>query len=271
VVEDWLRLKTSHFQISSLGILGFLLMETAIFRRDYIPYSFLIFRTDLLSSYSGGVKLIRTSFFVVLILFCAFTVTAFGDESGKSPATDVPTAESEGNEEDLKPSYLRDRFQFTVNAGAGISRYQWHFSGGIQADFNANPVLGIGLRTTVDYGLKYDNLNINLYVLYKIWWFYVGPGVSFLVQGITIPTDDAKYAAAYPYDPVASLALTAGARFPVARIGPGFLTVDISVDWYQTDTPLTQPTPPITGETLDELLNGSIYAFKIAARLGYTF
>lgn len=215
--------------------------------------------------------MIRIKILTLVLLLSLISVMAFGDDSGKNSEPEDSVVESAESGDNLKPSYLRDRFQFTMNAGVGFSRHQWQFSGGLQADFNANVLVGIGIRSTVDYGLKYDNLNINVYLLYKIWWFYVGPGVSFIVQGMTLPSDDSKYAAIYSYKPVASIALTAGTRFPVARIGPGFLTVDISVDWYQNDIPLSQITPPLTGSTINELLNGSIYAFKVAARLGYTF
>ncbi len=199
-------------------------------------------------------------FTIMIFLLCIVSFAVFGAETKESTA---------GEKE--KPSYLLANFQFTVNAGVGFSAYQWHFTGGLQADFNANPVLGIGFKSTVDYGFDYGNLNINLYILYKIWWFYIGPGVSFIVQGMTIPADDSKYVSAYPNDGVASLAFTGGARFPVARIGPGFMTMDLSIDWYQNDIPLSQITPPFTGARIKELVNGSTYAFKFAARLGYTF
>ena len=208
-------------------------------------------------------------FFLFLITtFMAFA--AESDEGHQGADQDSVIEESEDGKA-TKKSYSRDNFHFTVNAGAGFSAYQWHFTGGLQADFYANPVLGVGFKTTVDYGFKYQNLNINLYVLYKIWWFYIGPGVSFIVQGMTMPADDPDYVNAYPYGSVASLAFTGGMRFPLARIGPGFMTIDFSIDWYQNDIPYTEPTPPFTGNTLNDLLYGSVYAFKFGARLGYTF
>ncbi len=210
---------------------------------------------------------------IMFVLFLIITFVAFATESNVDhQRADQDSAVEESKDVNaIKTSYNLDDFQFTVNAGAGFSAYQWHFTGGLQADFYANPVLGVGFKTTVDYGFKYQNLNINLYVLYKIWWFYIGPGVSFFVQGMTIPADDPEYVSAYPFDSVASLALTGGMRFPLARIGPGFMTMDLSIDWYQNDIPLSEPTPPFNGNTLKELINGSTYAFKFAARLGYTF
>lgn len=79
------------------------------------------------------------------------------------------------------------------------------------------------------------------------------------------------YIKVFPYDSVISLAFTGGMRFPIARIGPGFMTMDLSIDWYQNDIPLSEPTPPFNGKTLKELVYGSAYAFKFGARLGYTF
>lgn len=215
--------------------------------------------------------MIRKIIFIYVLAFFIIPVTAFGEESSDSPSESRESTESESGEEELRYSYLKDDFQFTFNAGVGFTTYQWEFTGGFQFDFNANPVIGAGVKTTVDYGLKYGNLNINLYALYKVWWFYVGPGVSFIVRGMTIPADDPDYVRAYSYQSAASLALTGGLRFPFVRMGPGFLTMDVSIDWYQTDIPLSQPTPPYSGNTLDELIKGTVYAFKFAARLGYTF
>jgi hypothetical protein len=209
---------------------------------------------------------------IAFSLIVVVSILAFGTDkkTEEQPAAEMLPDET-SEEETVKASYMRDKFQFTTNAGVGLNSYQWHFTGGFQVDFNANPVIGAGIKTTIDYGLKYDNLNINIYALYKVWWFYFGPGVSFIVQGMTVPADDPDYATLYVYDSVASLALTGGFRFPVARIGPGFMTMDLSVDWYQTDIPLSQPTPPFTGTTLNELIDSSTYAFKFALRMGYTF
>jgi hypothetical protein len=224
---------------------------------------------------------IRLIFLIVLIGLVPSLV--FGEKKDKEKdnreteqaAEEIPeeqAGEQAGDEaEKAKSKYLNDEFQLTVNGGVGFSAYQWHFTGGVQADFNANPVMGVGIKTTVDYGLKYDNLNINLYLVYKLWWFYFGPGVSFIVTDMNIPADDPDYKAVYNDPDIASLAFTAGFRFPFARIGPGHLTMDLSVDWYQTDIPLSEVSPPYDGHTLDELLNGTTYAFKFGARLGYTF
>ncbi len=210
---------------------------------------------------------------IMFVLFLIITFVVFATESDDDYRGADQDSVIENNEDGkaTKKNYNRDNFQFTVNAGGGFSAYQWHFTGGLQADFYANPVLGIGFKTIVDYGFKYQNLNINLYVLYKIWWFYIGPGVSFIVQGMTIPADDPDYVSAYPFQSVASLAFTGGMRFPLARIGSGFMIMDLSIDWYQNDIPFTEPTPPFTGNTLNDVMSGSIYAFKFGARLGYTF
>lgn len=198
---------------------------------------------------------------IIILLFCSVPFLTFGHET---------TAETEEAEEPRYP-YLTDDFQFTFNAGVGVSRFQWHFTGGFQFDFRANAVLGVGFKTTVDYGLKYGNVNVNLFALFDVWWFYMGPGISFIARGMTVPSNDPDYAVSYTYEPLTSLAITLGFRFPFVRVGPGNLTMDLSVDWYQNDTPLSEPTPPFTGQTINELMNSSIYAFKFAARLGYTF
>lgn len=209
----------------------------------------------------------KARYLIVFVLLCSVPFLTFGDES----ATETDGTEETAEAEKPKHPYLTDEFQFTFNAGVGVSQFQWYFSGGFQFDFRANPILGVGFKSTVDYGFKYGNVHINLFALFDVWWFYIGPGVNFRVRGMSVPSNDPDYAVAYPYDAVASLAVTAGFRFPIARIGPGNMTIDLSVDWYQTDIPLSQPAPPFTGATINELLNSTVYAFKFAARLGYTF
>lgn len=191
--------------------------------------------------------------------------TAFGAET----KDDKLQRESEGGNKTYIP-YMRDTFQVTFNAGVSLTWYQWQFTGGIQLDYQPNPFLGLGLKTTADYGFKYGNLNINIYALYKLWWLYFGPGVSFLVQHMVLPPGDPDYVKILQNPASASLAITMGLRFPFVRVGPGHMTLDFSIDWYQTDYPLTG-TPPLIGSYLSDTINGAVYAFKPSIRLGYTF
>lgn len=204
----------------------------------------------------------KRRYLIVLLLFCLVPFLTFGHDTADEAAVEVVES---------KHPYLTDDFQFTFNAGVNVSQFQWGFTGGFQFDFRANPVLGVGFKSTVDYGFKYENLNVNLFAVFDIWWFYVGPGISFKAIGMTIPSDDPDYARAYVYQPLTSLAVTVGFRFPFVRIGPGNITMDMSIDWYQNDIPLTQPVLSLPGKTINELLNSTMYAFKFGARLGYTF
>ena len=202
---------------------------------------------------------------ITIILSLISCITAFGEDT----EDDGILTESEGGNKTYIP-YMSDPFQVTIHAGIGLSWYQWQFSGGIQLDYQPNPFLGLGLKTTVDYGLKYGNLNVSVYALYKLWWLYVGPGVSFLIQHMELPPGDPDYVDILQNPASASLALTIGFRFPFVRVGPGHMTLDFSIDWYQTDYPITG-TPPLLGSILSETINGAIYAFKPTLRLGYTF
>ncbi len=106
-------------------------------------------------------------FTITIFLLCIVSFAVFSAETKEGTA---------GEKE--KPSYLLANFQFTVNAGVGFSAFQWHFTGGLQADFNANPVLGVGFKSTVDYGFDYGNLNIFKdtksygYVFIPCFWFW---------------------------------------------------------------------------------------------------
>ncbi len=202
---------------------------------------------------------------IAIVLSLISCISAFG----KDTEDEEILKESEGGNKTYIP-YIRDTFQVTIQAGVGLSWYQWHFTGGIQLDYQPNPFLGLGLKTTVDYGFKYGNLNINVYILYKLWWLYFGPGVSFLVQHMVLPAGDPDYVDIIRNPASASLALTIGFRFPFVRVGPGHMTLDLSIDWYQTAYPITG-TPPLLDSILSETINGAVYAFKPALRLGYTF
>lgn len=210
---------------------------------------------------------------VMVIGLPSLMAEEFGNEAQENEKwkdDETIITESEGGNKTFIP-YSQHTVQFTINAGVGISWYQMHFTGGIQVDYQPNPFLGLGLKSTVDYGFRYGNLHVNIFVLYKLWWLYLGPGVSFQVIGMTIPGDDPEYIGALDNPALAMVCLTAGLRFPFARVGPGHLTLDISIDWYQTDYPLTGSGPPYLATTVNELLGGAIYAFKPAVRLGYTF
>jgi hypothetical protein len=227
----------------------------------------------------------RNSLLLALILAMSISTFSFAQENGSESSAENPVdvatdpsldsaedgiAKDGDDTEKLRVSYLKAKNQFTFSAGVGINQYQWNFTGAFQVDFNANPVMGAGIKTTVDYGFEFGNLNINLFAVYKVWWFYMGPGISFKVLGMTLPPDS-EYEFIYNYDSIISLALTLGFRFPIARIGPGHMTMDISVDWYQNDIPLSKPLPPFSGVAVQELVNGTAYAFKFEARIGYTF
>ena len=214
-------------------------------------------------------KRVILSIIMLSIISCTAVFGQKTDENTPNEDTQNNEVQTEGEHKTFIP-YTKETFQITINAGVGLDWYQWHFTGGIQLDYQPNPFLGLGLKTTADYGFKYGNLNINIYALYRLWWLYFGPGVSFLVEHMTLPSGDPKYVSILPNSAIASLAITLGFRFPFVRVGPGHFTLDISIDWYQTDYPITG-TPPLIGSILNETINGAVYAFKPAVRLGYTF